>query len=384
MEKLKILHVIDSLSVGGREKVVINLCNRYDPNKADIYLLTLTDSDNSLNVFVNKSVHVFQLPLHLKRSNGFRGILYAPKAIFWLIFFIRKISPTIIHSHLFNFKLLILSISIFFSRRRLIHVRTIHTSGLFYEKGGALNILRRSVEYFSMFLNWTCVISISEDGYKKVQKLFSSCLKMHVKIANGIDVDSFMDKPLLLKEQVNQSRRRVVYVARLDKGKNHITVLKAWREIEKKYPDAELLFVGDGDERKHLEALCIDYELKSVVFYGTVSDVTSILLCSYAAVFPSEFEGFPGALVEKMASGLPVIASDIAVNREILETWHNGIIVPVFDHNAYLEALKMLFENPDIGCRIGKNAIERAKDFSWDKIEGHISDFYMRCIKKYN
>jgi L-malate glycosyltransferase len=151
----------------------------------------------------------------------------------------------------------------------------------------------------------------------------------------------------------------IVCVANLSAYKGHATLLDAMRRLR---PGAwSLLLVGEGPERSNIEQMIADANLRErVIMLGRRSDVPAILETADLLVLPSYSEGMPNAVLEAMAHGLPVVASDVGGIRSLLGSGA-GIIVAPRDENALSDALQRLIDDPSLRARMGEKGSELAR-----------------------
>lgn len=137
------------------------------------------------------------------------------------------------------------------------------------------------------------------------------------------------------------ARPRLIMVATLERHKDHATLLRAMPAVIRALPEAELWLAGDGSLREHLEALAASLGLGgSVVFLGSRRDVPALLGQSDVFVFSTtREEGLGTVLIEALAAGLPVVASDVPACREVLAGGRWGALVPAADPAALATAL---------------------------------------------
>lgn len=153
-------------------------------------------------------------------------------------------------------------------------------------------------------------------------------------IPNGIDTsyfDSIIPDPKLKESLGIQPNDFVIIcVANLHINKGHQYLLRAFEEIYKKYPETHLLIVGDGTEHIRLKNQTQEYASKNnIAFLSRRTDVPELLKISDCFILPTLFEGQSNALLEAMASGLPVITTDIPENRSLVENNKTGFLVPL-------------------------------------------------------
>jgi glycosyltransferase involved in cell wall biosynthesis len=102
-----------------------------------------------------------------------------------------------------------------------------------------------------------------------------------------------------------------------------------------------------------------------------------------AFVFPSHYEGLPGALLEAMAAGLPCVATPVDGNRELLEAYDSGLFFEVGDGAAMARALVLVLDHPDVAAKLGENARHRARErFDVDTMVGNFETVYERLLAR--
>ncbi|ERM80989.1 hypothetical protein P872_11825 [Rhodonellum psychrophilum GCM71 = DSM 17998] len=158
--------------------------------------------------------------------------------------------------------------------------------------------------------------------------------------------------------------RHFISYGRLLERKGFQELILAFSEIRKQYPDGTLTIYGEGIFRKQLEDLVHSVNLQdSVKLPGSVPDPSGLLYTADCFVFPSWFEGFSGALVEAMLSGIPIIASAIPMNLEAITPEKNALTFPAQDVAALVQQLHHAIQHPtrmaELGTAARQEAIER-------------------------
>ena len=126
-------------------------------------------------------------------------------------------------------------------------------------------------------------------------------------------------------------------------------------------PDVDLLMVGDGPLRGELEELTRTLGIADrVIFLGIRSDVPDVLRVADAFALTSVSEAASLTLLEAMATGLPVVVTDVGGNPEIIRHEREGLLVPRGDAKACGEAFTRLMRDPELAARLGKAGRERA------------------------
>lgn len=158
----------------------------------------------------------------------------------------------------------------------------------------------------------------------------------------------------------NHSERKIILaVGRLERQKGFQNLINAFSKISKKHTDFDLLIAGEGTQRQTLEKTINVLNLADRVHLpGSVSNIGECYLSADIFVLSSEFEGYPNALLEAMACGLPVISFDCPTGpAEIIDDGNNGILVPLIaGENGLVEALLRVIENNNLRKKLRRNA----------------------------
>jgi glycosyltransferase involved in cell wall biosynthesis len=181
-------------------------------------------------------------------------------------------------------------------------------------------------------------------------------------IPNGCDVAAIAAQAHQAKERVTASPILTIgMVARLNAIKDQATLIQALAQLPA-HPPCQLWLIGDGPEAARLQHLCQTLGVDDqVTFWGARSDVPRLLgqLDIYAFSTTAD-EGFGIALIEAMAAGLPIIASDVPACREVLNAGAAGILVPPQDAPALAAAIADLMPSPPARATWGQRAYAHA------------------------
>jgi glycosyltransferase involved in cell wall biosynthesis len=190
---------------------------------------------------------------------------------------------------------------------------------------------------------------------------------------NGVDLERF--RPSL--ERTKTSELRAVIVGRFTANKGILDALHAVAASRADGRDVRLVVVGDGPLERKLHRRADQPDLAGAVrFVGRVADVEHWLAQADVALRPSYTEGLPLAVIESLASGTPVICSDVPGTLEVIRHGRNGIVVPVGDVPALSAALIRLHDDRAALERMSKAAVETARSFSWTaSVEAHLTAF---------
>lgn len=205
------------------------------------------------------------------------------------------------------------------------------------------------------------------------------------RIPKGVDADRFRPDGPTLREPLHLERKRVVIgVARFVPIKNVRLLIEAVAKVRLRLPDAHLLLVGDGPERSAVRARASELDLTdAVTFVGSVPQADLPALYRAADVFAlsSDFDNSPNVVLEAMASGLPVVATDVGGVREFVAEGIGGAVVPPGNAAALANALEQYLAQPDRARAAGiHNRLKASAEFSWRSSALQLLDVYRRVI----
>jgi glycosyltransferase involved in cell wall biosynthesis len=201
-------------------------------------------------------------------------------------------------------------------------------------------------------------------------------------IPNAIDLSVFIPGPLREEE----GAVRLLFVGRLIAFKNIETLLEAVALLDKMGAGPfELELVGEGEKRSELERLVAELGISRLIrFSGWVKHPAIVKHYQRADIFvtPTMWEGMPNTVLEAMACGLPIVATDTSGCRELVRNGVNGYLVPVKDARALADALARLIENRYERRRMGKESRKFAeREFTWEQIAQGYVEVYRRVLE---
>lgn len=199
----------------------------------------------------------------------------------------------------------------------------------------------------------------------------------------GVDIERYGDPAPLQKAdlQLPPNARIVVCVAEFTARKNHLLLLNAWREVVRQVPEATLLLVGDGALRDRVASRVEEMNLTdSVRLLGFRPDVPQLLALAEAATLTSKHEGLPRVIMEAMAAGKPVVATDVRGNRDLVRHGVNGFLVPLGDSGALARHLVMLLKDPALAQEMGERGREMVKPYALENVLKEMAEIYRRFL----
>jgi glycosyltransferase involved in cell wall biosynthesis len=206
-------------------------------------------------------------------------------------------------------------------------------------------------------------LSVSGHVARELERVFRIPRKKVVVIPNGVDLSRFpaVADPAL-RASLAGERRLVLTVARLHEQKAVEVVVRSAHEL----PDVTFAVAGDGPERESLERLARDLDVEDrVLLLGARDDVPALLAAADLVLLPSRYEGFPLSLLEAMASGKAVVASEIPGVTELVMSGQNGVLVAPGDVDGFARAISELLGDSDRRGRLaaaGRELVEQRYD----------------------
>jgi phosphatidylinositol alpha-mannosyltransferase len=193
-------------------------------------------------------------------------------------------------------------------------------------------------------------------------------------VSNGADVELFEGAtPAALPEG-----RRILFVNRLDRRKGFPVMVDAFRRLAAERPEVILVVAGDGRDRGVVRDLPIDIRARTVML-GTVPhhDLPPYHAACHVFCAPATGqESFGIVLVEAMAAGLPVVASNIPGYREVVRDGVDGVLVPPRDPEALAGAMRRILDHPEEAERLAEAGRRRAARYSWERVARDVETVY--------
>ncbi len=185
-------------------------------------------------------------------------------------------------------------------------------------------------------------------------------------------------------QKVKSTAVKIISVGRLIPSKRMDFLIAAFRQVQARYPKAQLVICGDGPERESLERLIKELGLeKNVKLLGTVKDVEGELTKAQIFAFASESEGFPNALCEAMAVGLvPVITDYGSSTRDIIQEGKNGFVVGRDDKDALVHKICRLIEDEKLRHKIAKEAEKISQTYGVGYVIKQWEEVIHRAVNK--
>jgi L-malate glycosyltransferase len=201
-------------------------------------------------------------------------------------------------------------------------------------------------------------------------------------IRNGLPPANFAPAAPALPRR--SSLLRVGMIARMNtESKNHRVFLRAASRLQSTFPELEFILAGDGPLRPEFERVASDLGIRDRIrFLGDRRDISAILASIDVSVLPSASESLSNSIIESMAAGVPVVATRVGGNPELI-TEGRGILVPPGDEQCLSAAIERLLQDAPMRTALGRNAKRFAKsNFTISKMTQHYEALYTDLLTK--
>lgn len=365
---MKVLHITNDLSAGGVVVLLKDILPALKRIGIDVQLLVLSERNNEYEAaFSQSDIPVFYTGKHS---------IFSPRQLFKLYSLLNKYD--LIHAHNFPPNYWLFFSSLFIKRKNSpALVATEHSTYNLRRKIKALSVLEKII-----YGRYDYIIAISRQTEESLTQWVPKIQHKIITIHNGIQLSSFAHAiPFPIHELISTHQRENKYVlmaARMSVEKDHDTVLLAMKELPE---NVHLVLAGTGPLLNKVKALSEKLSLfDRVHFVGYRYDLERIMKTVDIMVQSSHWEGFGLAAMEGMASGLPVVASDVPGLSEIVDG--AGVLFQKGDHHQLARIIKNLLSNSEYYRQTAMACEQRAMNFSiGNAANGHRS-LYLSAIKK--
>jgi len=352
MKKFNILHVVTKLPVGGVENMLFKVVTAYDKERFYPVICCIKEGGEVADK-LKRSGYKVEI-LNRMKGHGFDS--GAVKGIYGII---KSENIHILRTHQYHANLYGRLAGVIAGVPAI--VPSFHN---LYRSPDKPKLQRRILNYILGFFSDKLIAVSNAVASDVVRFDWVNPLKTEI-IYNGIEIENFnVELPKVEAREIFKMPADALVigsVGRLTEQKGHRYLIEAAANMK----NVEIAIAGDGPLRKDLESLAERLRVKCI-FTGALDHKKIPVLLKSLDIFcfPSLWEGLPSALIEAMAAGLPVIATDIPPHKEVLGD--TGIVVPAGDADVLSKAVNMLTDDPSLMLTVAQKEKERAKMFSID------------------
>ncbi|MCK4614840.1 MAG: glycosyltransferase family 4 protein, partial [Thermoplasmata archaeon] len=242
---------------------------------------------------------------------------------------------------------------------------------------------RRTLGYF-VLRNADAVIAQTPDMKNKMKDIYPREIRV---LGNGIALGLFqgINREAVREKLGLTGKKVVIFLGRMDPVKCVPDIVDAVALLSTRVKNLSFLIVGRGPQRD---------EIRKYIQYKGIGDITRMtgavphervpeyLCASDVQVLVSRREGFPISIIEGMAAGLSVVASDVGGLTDIVEHGMNGLVVPPHSPERIAESLEILLTDEELREKISCNNLRKAQHYSWDSILETLVGIYHDVLKK--
>lgn len=356
---MKILHIIPSLRKGGAERLAVDICNELNSKENfEAKILLLHEENDYATALRNTEVVHSKSFLHYHISGKSESDFEDYKK------FVTAFSPSIIHSHLFEAE--------FFSREILfpgvsyfshLHDNMIQFEGLSFDTLFKKEKLTNYLEKHHLIKKYRACNNHFIANSKHTESFFrknlpSDLCRSLIYIPNAIDLKQFP----FTQRSFPENELRLITTGSLVKKKNHSLLLQVIKSLSEQGMKAHLTILGDGPLMFSLQKESLKLDIKAQVsFAGNVNDVAAHLNHSHVYVHSATYEPYGLAIVEAMATGLPVVGIDGGGNRELIVDGINGFLLTKQDAQAFSGKIREVVKDNQTYQQFGEQARKSAE-----------------------
>lgn len=347
-KKTNVLHLISSLEIGGAEKLLIDLLKNTESNNVNFTVVVM-------NNYVNEDLKTELLEANhnvhfLNRKQSSKNLKY----IFMLLNIIKNHKIQIIHSHTYGNKMWSILCKIFNPKIKLVH--TVHDTNII----SGLNKINFIIH--KVFIDMNIAISKAVE-----RECFQYNIDKVVQIYNGIDLNKFR---FIKKQKEDFVEFKIINISRINHVKKGQDILiKALKICKDKGLKFKCDFVGGiyyygKNSFEYLKNLIEELDLeKEITFLGNRTDICELLSESDLFILPSRYEGLGLVVLEAMAVGVPVIASNIDGPAELITSGENGLLFEGENSSDLADQILYLYNNREKMNYFAENAYKYVQDF---------------------
>ena len=348
-EKLKIVHLVTSLEVGGAQHNMLLGLPRLDRDRYEHHIVSIMNRMQMRQQFLKAGIGVHSLGLSRKTDLAVALRLRS---------LLKKLSPDILHTYLIHGNVLGRIVG------RLVGLPVIIGSELTIGQAGRIG---RLVTKLTNPLTDAVEVNSETGGKAIIADLGVQPEKVEV-VLPGLDLEAFGGSTkhrAAIRAELGLAAEQhlVLYIGRLRPVKGVDYGIKAFAQALVSQPNMHMALAGEGEQRQQLENLTAELGIaEKVTFLGVRNDLANVLAAADSVLMPSLTEGFPRVAIESMASSKPVIATRVGGTPEASIDGQTGILVPARDLDAMASAIARLVADPDLQSRLGSLARQRTEE----------------------
>ena len=354
---MKILHIIDSLGLGGAQTMCENLTGALLRRGHEVVIVSFYTGREMpvARRLMEKGVRIH----FLDKKRGFD-----PSIIGKLKKILKQELPNVVHTHLGAF---IYYAAATFGKRKHRWIHTVHSMAQ-KECSGLRSIVAK--HYYRRGI--ALPVALSERVQESIVEMYGLKKECVPVVFNGVNLAQCFVKETYARKELFV----ILHVGRLFAVKNHRGLIGAFALFHEKHPDSCLWLLGDGPLEEELKALVAERGLSSYVkFWGHQANVYPFYHDADMLTLTSTVEGIPMTLAEGMGTALPIVATAVGGIPDMLTNEENALLCPV-EEEAIARCFARYYENEALREQHGRKALERSRVFSADEMARKYGELY--------
>jgi glycosyltransferase involved in cell wall biosynthesis len=362
--KITVVIVISNLEYGGAQRQVVELANHIDASRTDLHICSFSRYVPLAALLDRSASHLHVIEKHYKFD-----LTVVPR----LAFLLKKLKADVVHGYLFDAEIAARLAG------RMAGTAAVGNS----ERNTDYTFKRLQLYAHRLTRRWVdFYIANSNSGARFSQRALQNAPELYYTVHNGVDTRRFAPRDgtaIRASLGLDPAEFVVGMFGSFKAQKNHPLLFEAARRVLDQHPRSRFLLVGDqlagglhGSDAYKLRMLelvrTLDLE-RHCVFAGNRTDVEELYAACDVTVLPSLFEGTPNVALESMASGVPVVATDVSDNAYVIRDGETGYLVGPGDPERLADRLLALALDPELRAAMGAKGRRRVEqEFSCSRL----------------
>ena len=378
-KRICLVLVVDDLGYGGAERQVIELANNLDKSRFNVHVCSLSE-----HLPLRDQLNILKTNLHVVE----RKFRFDFTVVLRLAHLLRKLKADIVHGYLFGAEIASRLAGSFAGTCAIIGSE---------RNANRVEMEKSNILAYKLTQRWVdIIIANSNAGTESHRKIFGFPASNYRVVHNGVDVERFkpLDSKIIRDKFAIPDKCPVIgCFANFKKQKNHAMLFRAFRLVLDSLPDTRLLVVGErptdsrgklDSYKNHLYHLIDDLGIRyRCIFMGHQSNTEQIYPVCNITALSSLHEGIPNVLLESMACGVPVVATNICDNKYIIKNGETGFLIDVGDERTMAERMKTLLIDTQLRQEMGQKARNwMIKEFSVKRLAEKMEAVYTELLNK--
>ncbi|MFE1242848.1 glycosyltransferase family 4 protein [Fictibacillus sp. NPDC058756] len=234
---------------------------------------------------------------------------------------------------------------------------------------------------------WTDgLITINEEDYQVAKKW--NLIALYKTHGVGVNLTKFTPQNKEIKNKLREEYQFqkddfiLIYAANLNENKHQTLLINTIKILKNDVPNLKLLLAGDGPLRETYKKQIKEEQLEeNIILLGIRKDIPKLLQISDVAVASSKREGLPVNLMEAMATGLPLVATERRGHNDLITHGENGFLIGVNNIDGFSKAIRKLYESKELRWKFGRNNIRFVQKYKLDNVLAELNDIYSNYFR---